>query len=113
MKLAEALVERKAAQTKITELNDRLQRVALVQEGDQPAEAPAVLLTELSDVAARLETLIVAINRTNLQAALPSGESLTAAIARRDVTQLRQGVIDGLLRVAGGHTTAHAAPKSS
>jgi hypothetical protein len=41
MKLAEALVERKAAQQKLAELNERLQRVAVVQEGDRPAEEPA------------------------------------------------------------------------
>jgi hypothetical protein len=36
MKLAEALAERKAAQEKIGELNERLQRVLVVQEGEQP-----------------------------------------------------------------------------
>jgi len=57
MKLAEALVERKAAQTKISELNERLQRVVLVQEGEQPAEQPIALLGELGEVVARLEAL--------------------------------------------------------
>lgn len=47
MKLAEALVERKAAQDKINELNNRLQRIILVQEGEQPAEQPSDLLQEL------------------------------------------------------------------
>jgi hypothetical protein len=40
MKLAEALVERKAAQEKIRELSGRLQRVAVIQEGEKPAEKP-------------------------------------------------------------------------
>ncbi|HMQ30833.1 MAG TPA: hypothetical protein PKD53_08890 [Chloroflexaceae bacterium] len=62
MKLAEALVERKAAQQKLAELNERLQRVAVVQEGERPAEEPAALLAELGEVAGRLEGLIVAIN---------------------------------------------------
>ena len=44
MKLAEALVERQAAQTKISELNERLQRIILVQEGEQPEEQPSALL---------------------------------------------------------------------
>jgi hypothetical protein len=101
MKLAEALVERKAAQQKIAELSERLQRAALVQEGETPAEAPATLLAELSEVAARLQALIVAINATNSRATLADGVTLTAAIARRDVLRMRQGVLDALLRSVG------------
>lgn len=97
MKLAEALVERKAAQNKVAELSARLQRVALVQEGDSPAEAPAALLRELDEVMQRLERLIVAINRTNSAAALADGRTLTAAIAGRDVLRMRIGVYDALL----------------
>jgi hypothetical protein len=101
MKLAEALVERKAAQQKLAELNERLQRVAVVQEGERPAEEPAALLAELDAVAGRLEGLMVAINRTNIQAALADGRTLTAAIAHRDVLRMRQGVLDALLRSVG------------
>ncbi|NTV64881.1 MAG: DIP1984 family protein [Oscillochloris sp.] len=101
MKLAEALVERKAAQQKLAELNERLQRVAVVQEGDRPAEEPTVLLAEVGAVAERLEDLILAINRTNSQAVLADGRSITAAIARRDVLRMRQGVLDALLRSVG------------
>lgn len=101
MKLAEALVERKAAQQKLAELNERLQRAAVVQEGERPAEEPAALLTELDEVAARLECLILAINRTNGQATLADGRTLTAAIARRDVLRMRQGATDALLRSVG------------
>ena len=84
MKLAEALVERRAAQDKIGQLNERLQRVALVQEGETPAEIPTDLLMELRQVADQLEALMVAINVTNLQATLPNGRTLTAAIVGRD-----------------------------
>jgi hypothetical protein len=101
MKLAEALAERKAAQEKIGELNERLQRVLLVQEGEQPFEQPAALLGELEQVAQRLEALIVAINRTNLQARVAGEQTLTEAIARRDVLRMRKGVIDGAIRSAG------------
>jgi len=38
MKLAEALVERKAAQQQLAALNERLQRVAVVQEGTHQAQ---------------------------------------------------------------------------
>lgn len=101
MKLAEALVERKAAQQKLAELNERLQRAAVVQEGECPAEEPAALLAELDEVAARLERLILAINRTNGQATLADGRTLTAAIARRDVLRMRQGATDALLPSMG------------
>jgi hypothetical protein len=102
MKLAEALVERKAAQAKVAELGERLQRVAVVQEGQSPAEDPAALLEELSAVTGRLQRLIVAINRTNLQAMLAGGESVMAGIARRDVLKMRLGVLDNLLRACSG-----------
>lgn len=101
MKLAEALVERKAAQTRISEINGRLQRVALVQEGDQPAEDPAALLAELEETATQLERLIVAINRTNIATMLPDDQTLTAAIARRDVLRMRMGVVDTVISFAG------------
>ncbi|MFV9506783.1 MAG: DIP1984 family protein [Oscillochloridaceae bacterium umkhey_bin13] len=70
---AEALVERKAAQQKLAELNERLQRVAIVQEGERPVEEPDALLAELDEVTARLERLILAINRTNSHASLADG----------------------------------------
>lgn len=101
MKLAEALVERKAAQTKISQLNERLQRVALIQEGSEPAEDPSVLLSELGEVCGQLEQLITAINHTNLQATLPDGRTVTDAIAARDVLRMRLGVLDALLRTLG------------
>jgi hypothetical protein len=101
MKLAEALVERKAAQEKISELSERLQRVAVIQEGEKPAEKPQILLTELAKTCERLEELIVAINLTNTEATLEDGQSLTAAIAQRDVLRMRQGVLDTLIRTTG------------
>jgi hypothetical protein len=101
MKLAEALVERKAAQEKISELSERLQRVAVIQEGEKPAEKPQTLLTELAKTCERLEELIVAINLTNTEATLEDGQTLTAAIAQRDVLRMRQGVLDTLIRTTG------------
>lgn len=101
MKLAEALVERKAAQEKISELSERLQRVAVIQEGEKPAEKPQTLLTELGKTCERLEELIVAINITNTEATLGDGQTLTAAIAQRDVLRMRQGVLDTLIRTTG------------
>ena len=58
MKLAEALQERADLNCKIDELRNRLQHNALVQEGEEPAEAPEELLTELDFSIDRLEELI-------------------------------------------------------
>ena len=101
MKLAEALIERKAAQEKIGELSERLQRVLVVQEGERPVEEPAALLNEIDEVAQQLEALIVAINRTNLSARIAGEQTLTEAIAHRDVLRMRRGVIDSAIRSAG------------
>ncbi len=54
MKLAEALAERAAAQTRLAELQGRLEASVLVQEGDEPAEDPAALLAEADRVLERL-----------------------------------------------------------
>jgi hypothetical protein len=95
------LAERKAAQEKIGELNERLQRVLVVQEGEQPIEEPSALLSELEEVAQQLEKLIVAINRTNLEGRVAGEQTLTEAIAQRDVLRMRRGVIDAAIRAAG------------
>ena len=63
MKLAEALIRRKALQDNIDQLRSRLVKVAKVQEGDAPAEPPQELLTALDTTLQELQTLIVQINR--------------------------------------------------
>ena len=47
MKLANALSQRSELQTRIRQLEDRLNNNALVQEGERPAEDPMELLKEL------------------------------------------------------------------
>ncbi len=101
MKLAEALVERRAAQDKIGELNERLQRVLFIQEGERPAEDPAQLLGELHEVTQRLQSLIIMINRSNMQAQLADGRSIMEAIAERDALQTRRGVLSTIIQSAG------------
>lgn len=90
-KLGEALARRNELQTRVAEIRDRLRISALVQEGDTPPEDPEPLLRELDQVAGELETLIASINRTNSQARLDSGLTLTQALARRDVLGLLHG----------------------
>jgi hypothetical protein len=64
-----------------------------VQEGDTPPEDPARLLADLGDMSAELERLITRINLTNAASRLPGGQSVTGALARRDVLGVRQGVL--------------------
>ncbi len=93
MKLAEALVLRADLQRRVAQLRDRLSKSVLIQEGDQPAEEPQMLLTVLGDILKELGDLITRINVTNLQTTLADGTTLTAALARRDVIALEQSVL--------------------
>jgi hypothetical protein len=89
MTLGEALTVRADLQQRLGELRARLLAVAKVQEGEAPAEQPDVLLAEFEQTAERLRTLIARINRTNLTAVTSDGETLTTALARRDVLAFR------------------------
>jgi DNA repair exonuclease SbcCD ATPase subunit len=104
MKLAEALLERKGAKTKIDNLQERLEENALVQAGDTPAEAPESLVAELRDALARLESLIRQINAANNTARLPSGVSVSEAIVRRDMLKLERQALE---RMVAAMSTRH------
>jgi hypothetical protein len=88
MKLAEALAERAALTSRMSQLAGRAAQSARVQEGEEPVESPAALLAEHAALAERLADLVLRINRTNLDVTLADGRSLTAALARRDVLRL-------------------------
>lgn len=47
MKLAEALIQRADIQKRIASLKDRITRMAQVQEGDEPVEAPEKLIEKV------------------------------------------------------------------
>jgi hypothetical protein len=101
MKLGEALTLRSLLLTRIAQIRERLKASALVQEGEAPPEDPNALLREFESMAQELQDLIGSINRTNLSTQLASGETLTAALARRDVLALRQAVVRQVADVAG------------
>ena len=84
MKLAEALMERADLQRRLVQVKQRMQQNALYQEGDAPAESVAELLAEYRRCAERLETLVVAINRSNQQIVLADGTPMLEALVRRD-----------------------------
>ena len=93
MILGEALARRSDVQRRLAQLGARLRESAVVQEGSTPPESPDELFAEVDRLAAELEALIAAINRTNSSTRLPSGVTLTEALAHRDVLTLRHGVL--------------------
>jgi len=103
-KLAEALVERKGLQERLTRLHTRLAASAKVQEGDNPVEQPGELIEEARRILADIKRLTMQINFTNLQTALPGntdsgigdGTSLMAAIAERDRLRDERTLLDQL-----------------
>ena len=89
MKLAEALILRADSQKRFAQLKSRLLTNAKIQEGDQPAENPADLISELEGVARELVDLIKRINRTNSVTVIGNDKMLSDALAERDVLALR------------------------
>ena len=116
MKLAEALTERKAMQERLARLRARLVANARVQEGDAPAERPEALLTEIGEVAAALERLIVRINLTNVAVALAAADgprlTLMEAVARRDLLKLRFAALAELVAAAQPNPRQFAVTRS-
>jgi hypothetical protein len=84
MKLAEALMLRSDLQKKVASLKERVVANAVVQQGDEPHEAPAQLLKEAFGVLDELERLVTRINEANLATKIEDGMTITQAIARRD-----------------------------
>lgn len=89
MKLAEALSLRKDLEKRISGLKERLENVVRVQEGDEPAENPTELLTELDRCLEQMEKLIYKINVTNMKVVDEDGNSMTKLLAERDVLNKR------------------------
>jgi len=85
MKLAEALMERKAIKNKMEELKKRIYQNAQIQEGDAPIELPVNLLEELRKEIQKFESLVIKINNTNIAAKLENGMSLMDAIVKKDM----------------------------
>lgn len=97
MKLAEALIQRKALQERIQQHQEAIEVAAVAAEGTAPDEDPKALEGELIRVHGELESLIVRIHRTNLAATLGNGQTLTEAIARRDTLAARHRFTKSLL----------------
>lgn len=100
VKLSEALVQRATITKRVQELRSRLTGSAVVQEGEQPPENPQELFAELDRLFVQLADLIARINRTNLTAKLTGGETLTNALARRDVLRSRSEIVRAVAEAA-------------
>ena len=90
MKLAEALILRADCQKRFAQLKSRLLANAKIQEGDQAAEDPKELATELERVADELAGLIKRINKTNSASVFAGNRTISDALAERDVLGLRR-----------------------
>ena len=103
MKLAEALQERSDLNRKIEQLNRRLFNNILVQEGEEPAEEPQLLIAELDESVARLEYLMAAINLTNC-ITKTDGMTLTELIAKKDALMVKISAYRRIVNTASENT---------
>ena len=108
VKLANALSQRSELQTRIRQLEVRLNNNAQVQEGEQPAEDPMELLKELEADYARMEGLVSAINRTNNSTRLEDGATLSDLLAKRDCLKGKLSALRGFLDNASALIRRHS-----
>ena len=99
MKLATALSERSDIQKRLSELQERLNNNAKVQDGETTAEDPKELLKELDSLSEQLETLIYKINLTNSKTMI-DGTELTLLLAKRDVLKQKIVMLRNFLNTA-------------
>lgn len=100
MKLADALILRADNQRRLEELKQRLLRVAKVQDGEKPAEDPEALLREIERTSNELESIIQKINSTNSSTQVEDGQTISDALATRDVLRLKFTVYRELAKAA-------------
>lgn len=99
MKLATALSERSDIQKRLSELQERLNNNAKIQDGETTAEDPKELLKELDSLTEQLETLIYKINLTNSKTTI-DGTELTLLLAKRDVLKQKIVMLRNFLNTA-------------
>ncbi len=100
MKLAEALILRADYQKRVEQLKNRLLQNVRVQEGDDPNEDPKLLLKELTELLKKLRILIQQINKTNLNTKFDDNESLSDALAARDLIGQERKIHSDILEQA-------------
>ena len=108
MKLANALSQRSDLQTRLRQLESRLNNNAQVQEGEQPSEDPAELLRELDEGYALLENLIARINRANNATQVEGGATLSDLLAQRDCLRAKLSALRNFLGNASALVRRHS-----
>ena len=104
MKLAEGLALRSDAARRVEQLRTRIAASARYQEGEEPPEDAAALLAEAGVALDDLEGLIRRVNRTNAAAQIGAGETITDALAHRDVLRARHAVVTAAADAAAGRS---------
>ena len=99
MKIAEALILRADIQKRIAQLKTRLNNNAKVQEHEEPAENPQLLLTELDSLISQLNDLIIKINKTNTLSKI-EGISLVELIAKKNTLSQKAGILREFIEIA-------------
>ncbi|MGO2683930.1 MAG: DIP1984 family protein [Microbacterium sp.] len=102
MKIAEALTARADLQRRIEQLRARVVANARYQEGEEPAEDAASLLSEAERDLAALRDLIRRINATNARIDLGADGTMTDALASRDVLRLQHSLLVDAAAAASG-----------
>jgi hypothetical protein len=102
VKLAEALSLRADTARRVEQLRARIVANARYQEGEEPSEDPAALLTEAGTALDVQEDLIRRINRTNAATGIGPQGTITDALARRDVLRARHSVVTAAADAAAG-----------
>ena len=100
MKLAEALLLRAEYRDKLDNLHQRILANLKVQEGDAPHEDPKALLEESMELHRTMCALVQRIDRANGTICLPGGETLSQALARRDMLRRERGLLADIAETA-------------
>jgi hypothetical protein len=108
VKLAEALALRADAARRVEQLKARIVANARYQEGEEPSEDAAALLTEAGAALVQLEELIRRVNRTNATATIDTdGMTLSDALAHRDTLRLRHSLLTAAADAAAGKNAGY------
>lgn len=93
MKLAEALLLRADLNQKLASLRERINRNAIVQEGETPKEKVEDLLAEATSVLEEQQKLVRTINAANESTKLADGRLLADVLALRDTVIARHSLL--------------------
>lgn len=93
MKLAEALLLRADLNKKLASLRERINRNAIVQEGETPKEKVEDLLAEATSTLEEQQKLVRTIHAANESTRLADGRLLADVLALRDTLMARHSLL--------------------